>query len=45
MKTEDQLAHILTKALGRDKFVELCDKIGVKKVCYEEKIKVEIVGG
>ena len=37
--------EILTKALERLKFVELYDKIGVKKVWDEEKIKEEYVVG
>ena len=31
VKTEDQLADIVTKSLGRVKFVELSARIGVKK--------------
>jgi hypothetical protein len=30
--TEEQLTDILTKALGRVRFLELCDRIGVKAV-------------
>ena len=44
VKIEDQLADILTKGLGRVKFVVLCDKIGVKKAWDEMKIKEENVG-
>ena len=45
VKTKDQLADILTKALGRVKFVELSARIGVKKACDVNKIKEENVGG
>ena len=38
MKTKDQSTDILTKALGRVKFVELCHKIRVKKAWDEKKI-------
>ena len=44
MKTEDQLANILTKALGRVKFVKLSTRIGLKKAWDEKKIKLEKVG-
>ena len=37
VRTEEQLADILTKALGRTKFVELRQKIGVQKI-----IKVQV---
>ena len=37
LKTKDQLADILTKALGRVKFVDLCAKIGVKKAWKRKK--------
>ena len=30
VKTEDQLADILTKPIGRQKFVELRERIGLK---------------
>jgi hypothetical protein len=39
VSTEEQLADILTKALGRKKFVELRKKIGVRK------IKQQVGGG
>ena len=32
VKNEDQLAYILTKPLGRQKFVELRERIGLKNV-------------
>ena len=38
MKTEDQLADILTKALGSVKFGELSARIGVQKAWDETKI-------
>ena len=41
MKIKDQLANILTKALGSVKFVELCVRNGVKKAWDEKKIKEE----
>ena len=44
MKTEDQLADILTKSLGRLKFVELSARIGVKKAWDMKKLKEENVG-
>ena len=44
VKTKDQLADILTKALGRVKFLDLCAKIGVKKAWEEEKIKEDNLG-
>ena len=44
MKTEDQLADILTKSLGRVKFVKLSAKIGVKKAWDMKKLKEENVG-
>ena len=44
VKTEDQLADILTKSLGRVKFVELSAKIGVKKPWDMKKLKEENVG-
>ena len=44
VKTENQLADILTKALGRVKFGEQSARIGVKKAWDEKKIKEENVG-
>ena len=44
LKTKDQLANILTKALGRVKFGGLSVRIGVKKARDVKKIK-ENVGG
>ena len=44
VKTEDQLADILTKSLGRVKFVELSAKIRVKKAWDMKKLKEENVG-
>ena len=44
MKTEDQLADILTKSLGRVKFMELSARIGVKKAWDMKKLKEENVG-
>ena len=44
MKIEDQLADLLTKALGRIKFVEICARIGVNQAWDEKKIKEENVG-
>ena len=41
MKIEDQLADILTKALGRVKFVEICPRVRVKKAWNEKRIKEE----
>ena len=41
VKTKHQLAKILTKFLGRVKFLELCARNGVKKACDENKIKEE----
>ena len=38
VKIRDQLADILTKFLGRVKFVELCAIIGLKKAWDEKKI-------
>ena len=43
LKTEDQLAEILTKSLGRVKFVELSARIGVKKAWDMKKLKEENV--
>ena len=41
----EQKANILTKSLGRIKFKEMCDLIGVKDVSeYGFKLKGEIVG-
>jgi hypothetical protein len=36
--TEDQVADILTKALGRNKFVELRQKIGVQKINPRQQV-------
>ena len=36
VRTEDQLADILTKSLGRVKFLEMRERLGVVKVCMEE---------
>ena len=36
VRTEDHLAHILTKSLGRVKFLEMRECLGVVKVCMEE---------
>ena len=44
VKAEDQLADILTKSLGRVKFVELSEKIGMKKAWDLKKLKEENVG-
>ena len=44
VKTEDQLADILTKSLGRVKFMELSARIGVKKAWDMKKLKEENVG-
>ena len=44
MKTEDQLADILTKSLGRVKFVELSARVGVKKAWDMKKLMEENVG-
>ena len=44
VKAEDQLADILTKSLGRVKFVKLSEKIGMKKACDLKKLKEENVG-
>ena len=41
MKAEEKLVNIFKKALGIVKFLELCAKIGVKKVWDEKKIKGE----
>ena len=43
VKTEDQLADIITKSLRRVKFVELSARIGVKKVWDMKKLKEENV--
>jgi hypothetical protein len=32
VNTEEQLADILTKSLGRARFAELCNKIGIVKI-------------
>ena len=44
VKTEDQLANILTKSLGRVNFVELSAIIRVKKAWDMKKLKGENVG-
>ena len=36
VRIEDQLADILTKSLGRVKFLEMHERLGVVKVCMEE---------
>ena len=36
VRTEDQLADILTKSLGRVKFLEMRERLGVVKVYMEE---------
>ena len=36
VRTEDQLAGILTKSLGRGKLLEMHERLGVVKVCMEE---------
>ena len=36
VRTEDQLVDILTKSLGRVKFLEMCERLGIVKVCMEE---------
>ena len=36
VRTEDQLADILTKSLGSVKFFEMRERLGVIKVCIEE---------
>ena len=36
VRTEDQLADILTKSLGRVNFLEMRERLGVVKVCMEE---------
>ena len=36
LRTEDQLADILTKSLGRVKFLEMCERLGVVKVWMED---------
>ena len=33
VRTRDQLANILTKSLGRVKFLEMCERLGIVKVC------------
>ena len=43
VKMEDQLADIHTDALGRLKFLKLCNKIRVKKAWDEKRIKEEYV--
>ena len=44
VKSEDQLADILTKSLGRVKFVELSARIGVKNAWDMKKVKEENAG-
>jgi hypothetical protein len=39
INTKDQLADILTKALGRIQFEELCSKIGMTKIAKPEEAK------
>ena len=36
VRTEDQLGDILTKSLGRVKFMEMRERLGIVKVCMEE---------
>ena len=36
VRTEDQLADILTKSLGGVKFLKMRERLGVIKVCMEE---------
>ena len=36
IRTEDQLADIFTKALGKTKFLEMCDQIGIRSTPMEE---------
>ena len=35
VSTDRQLADILTKPLGRIKFVEMCQQLGVGKLCHD----------
>ena len=42
MKTEDQLADILTKSLGRMKFMELSARIGEKKAWDMKKLEENV---
>jgi hypothetical protein len=37
--TQDQLADMFTKALGRVRFQELCEKIGVVKIMPPKSMK------
>ena len=43
VRTKDQLADILTKSLGRVKFLEMREHLGIVKVCMEELSKEENV--
>ena len=36
IRTEDQLADIFTKALGKAKFQEMCDRIGIRSTPMED---------
>ena len=36
VRTENQLDDILTKSLGRVKLLEMCERLGIVKVCMEE---------
>ena len=36
VRTEDQLAVILTKSLGKEKNLEMRERLGIVKVCMEE---------
>ena len=36
VKSQDQLAYILTKSLGRLKFLEMRERLGVKNTQLEE---------
>ena len=38
VRTEEQLADILTKPLGRDKFCELRIQLGVAKIVSEHQV-------
>ena len=38
VRTDDQIADILTKALGRNKFVELRQKIGIQKIIIGHQV-------
>ena len=37
ISTQDQLADILTKLLGREKFTELCNRIGVVNIKHKSQ--------